>query len=67
MTKMPDCFTVEKTPFGLYTSRSKDGKELVTSATEEACRAMTHFYLAGRQEGFTNKASRYDGVVNGKL
>jgi hypothetical protein len=67
MTKMPDCFTVEKTPFGLYTSRSKDGKELVTSATEEACRAMTHFYLKGLQDGFTKTESSYTSTVGGKL
>jgi hypothetical protein len=67
MKKMPDCFTVEKTPFGLYTSRSKDGKELVTSATEETCRAMTHFYLKGLQDGFTRTESSYTGTVGGKL
>ena len=64
---MPDAFTIEKTSYGLYTSYDKDGKELVTSLTEETCRAMTHFYLKGKQDKFTGKASRYDGVVSGKL
>ena len=65
--KMPDCFTVEKTSFGLYTSRSEDGKELVTSATEETCRAMTHFYLKGLQDGFTKAEFIYTSTVGGKL
>jgi hypothetical protein len=67
MKKTDDGFTVEKTVYGLYTSYDKDRKELVTSATEETCRAMTHFYLAGKQEGFTNNAAHYNSVVGGKL
>ena len=65
--KMPDCFTVEKTSFGLYISRSEDGKELVTSATEETCRAMTHFYLKGLQDGLPPVGTTYTGAVGGKL
>ena len=65
--KMPDCFTIEKTSFGLYISRSEDGKELVTSATEETCRAMTHFYLKSLQDGFTKAESSYTSTVGGKL
>ena len=67
MNKMPDCFTIEKTSFGLYISRSEKGKELVTSATEETCRAMTHFYLKGLQDGFTKAESSYASTVGGKL
>jgi hypothetical protein len=63
-----DDFTVEKTPHGLYTSCNKDGKPMVTSATEEQCRALTHFYLKGLQDGgFTTEAPSYAGVVAGKL
>jgi len=51
----------------LYTSRSEDGEPLVTSATEETCRAMTHFYLKCKQDKFTGEVSRYAGVVSGKL
>jgi hypothetical protein len=64
---MPDAFTIEKTSFGLYTSVSKDGKPLVTSATEETCRAMTHFYLKNLQDGFTKAESSYNSTVGGKL
>ena len=51
---MPENFTVKKTPYGLYTSVDLDGKELVTSATEHQCTAMTHFYLQGLQETKTS-------------
>jgi hypothetical protein len=64
---MPDAFTIEKTSFGLYTSVSKDGEPLVTSATEEICGAMTHFYLKGLQDGFTKTESSYTSTVGGKL
>ena len=52
-----DNFTVKKTPYGLYTSVDLDGKELVTSATEHQCTAMTHFYLQGLQEAKASYAT----------
>ena len=67
MKKTDDGFTVEKSSFGLYTSHSKDGEPLVTSATEETCRAMSHFYLKGLQDGFTKTESCYTSTVGGKL
>jgi hypothetical protein len=67
MRKTDDGFTVGKTSFGLYTSRSEDGEPLVTSATEETCRAMTHFYLKGKQDGFTKTESSYTSTVGVKL
>jgi hypothetical protein len=54
---MPENFTVKKTPYGLYTSVDLDGKELVTSATEHQCFAMTHFYLQGLQEAQASYAT----------
>jgi hypothetical protein len=47
---MPDSFTVEKTPQGLFTSKDLEGNKLVSSATEHQCRELTHFYLKGVQE-----------------
>ena len=64
---MPDAFTIEKTSFGLYTSVSKDGEPLVTSATEEICGAMTHFYLKGLQDGLPPVSTTYTSTVGGKL
>lgn len=64
---MPDAFTIKKTSYGLYTSYDKDRKELVTSSTEETCRAMTHFYLKKLQDGFTKTESCYTSTVGEKL
>ncbi len=47
---MPDNFTVEETPQGIFTSKDLDGNKLVSSATEHRCREMTHFYLKDLQE-----------------
>jgi hypothetical protein len=35
--------------------------------TEEQCIAATRWYLKAKQEGFTDQAATYDGVVGGKL
>jgi hypothetical protein len=35
--------------------------------TEEQCISATRWYLKQRQEGFTDDARTYDGVVGGKL
>jgi hypothetical protein len=35
--------------------------------TEEECIRATRWYLKARQEGFTEQAATYDGVVGGKL
>ena len=68
MKKTDDGFTVKKTPYGLYTSVDLDGKELVTSATESQCAAMTHFYLKNLQEEKANYTeATYSGTVGGKL
>jgi hypothetical protein len=61
-----DAFYVEKKRWGTYQSYDKNGKELVTSLSEEQCISATRFYLKGRQEGFT-ESETYEGVVGGKL
>jgi hypothetical protein len=63
-----DTFAIEKSPWGTYRSYDKEGKELITSLTEELCLEATRFYLKGRQEGWDSLAcSTYDGEVGGKL
>lgn len=61
------CFTVDKARWGTWRSFDKEGKEILTSLTEEQCVAATRWYLKARQEGFTENAATYDGVVGGKL
>ena len=60
-------FTVDKAKWGTWRSFDADGKELVTSSTEEACINATRCYLKWKQEGFTKEATSYDGTVGGKL
>ena len=63
-----DCFYVEQKAYGLWDSTDKDGKNIVTSLTEEECVKATRFILQGRQEGFDNTTQKtYDSFVGGKL
>lgn len=62
------CFTVDKARWGTWRSFDKDGKEIITSLSEEQCIAATRWYLKAKQEGeFTGPETTYDGVVGGKL
>lgn len=61
------CFTVDKARWGTWRSFDKDGKEILTSLTEEECVRATRWYLKARQDGFTDTAATYDSVVGGKL
>jgi uncharacterized lipoprotein NlpE involved in copper resistance len=61
------CFTVDKARWGTWRSFDQEGKPIITSLTEEECIAATRWYLKQRQEGFTEQATTYDGVVGGKL
>jgi hypothetical protein len=62
-----NAFTVDEASWGTWRSYDSEGKGLVTSLTEEACINATRSYLKWKQDGFTENASSYDGVVGGKL
>jgi hypothetical protein len=63
-----EAFYVEETPYKLWHSFDKDGKQLVTSLTKELCISATRFYLKGVQEGWSQDgSSKYEGTVGGKL
>jgi hypothetical protein len=61
-----DIFYVKQQRWGTWISYDKENKALVTSLTKEQCVSATHFYLKGRQEGFS-ESKTYDGQVGGKL
>jgi hypothetical protein len=61
------CFTVDKARWGTWRSFDSEGKGILTSLTEEECIRATRWYLKAKQEGFTEQAATYDGVVGGKL
>ncbi len=62
------CFTVDKARWGTWRSFDSEGKEIITSLTEEQCIAATRWYLKGLQEGFEDdNAVAHEGTVGGKL
>jgi len=61
-----DAFCTEQKKYGLWYSKDKDGNQLVTALTEDACIRATRFYLKGIQEGWPETTS-YEGTVGGKL
>ena len=62
-------YSIKKTRYGLYTSITDDGTEMVTGLTEDAVRFVTdeiHIpVLDGTYNGFTSQAR--SSVVEGKL
>ena len=61
-----DAFCVKKAKF-LWQSFDKENNSLVSALTEQQCIAGTRFYLKGKQEGWPEEATKYDGEVEGKL
>ena len=61
------CFTVDKARWGTWRSFDSEGQGILTSLTEEECIRATRWYLKAKQEGFTDQAATYEGVVGGKL
>ena len=62
-------YTIVKTRFGLYTSVTTDGEEMVTGLTEEGVRFCTdHIHIPVLQNTFDGYTSNpRSGVVFGKL
>lgn len=62
---MTPSFTVQRQPWGTYTSVDEAGNKLLTSLTEELCRNATEWYLSNK--GGSEDEVPYDSVVKGKL
>jgi len=63
-----DCFRVYKTRFGVWQSETKEGRNIITSLTEESCISATRFQLKGEQDGWNSQDQvSYEGTVGGKL
>jgi hypothetical protein len=61
-----DAFRVEQTRWKTWRSYTKEGKEMITSLTEELCVNTTRWYLKCLQEGFP-ETKTHEGTVGGKL
>jgi len=64
-----DAFRVYKRRSGLYSTVTKDGREMLTGLTEESTIRMTRWHLKCEQDGTLDEHSRVigDATVGGKL
>lgn len=64
-----DVFYVWETRFGLYTTMTKQGRNMLTGATKDGVVNMTRWHLKCEQEGTLEQYTRVVGsaVVSGKL
>jgi hypothetical protein len=64
-----DVFYVWKTRFGLYSSMTKEGRNMLTGGTKEGVISMTRWHLKCEQEGWPEGSVRVVGssTVGGKL
>jgi len=64
-----DVFYVWTTRFGLYTSMTKEGRKMLTGATEDGVIGMTRWHLQCEQDGTLEQYTRVvnNGIVGGKL
>ena len=64
-----DCFYVWETRFGLFSSKTKEGRGMLTGAVRESVILMTRWHLKCEQEGTLEQYTRVvgDSYVSGKL
>lgn len=64
-----ECFYVWKTRYGLYSTMTKEGRQMMTGATKDAVTVMTRWHLKCEQEGTLHLYTRVVGsaIVSGKL
>ncbi|ABA47041.1 gp72 [Synechococcus phage syn9] len=64
-----DVFYVWETRFGLYSTMTKDGRNMLTGGTKDGVIIMTRWHLKCEQDGSLDDHSRVvnSGVVEGKL
>lgn len=64
-----DCFRVWETRFGLWSSETKEGRQMLTGLHKDNIIMMTRWHLKCEQEGWPEGSVRIvnSGVVGGKL
>ena len=64
-----ECFYVWETRYGLYSTMTKEGRQMMTGATKDGVSVMTRWHLKCEQEGTLHLYTRVVGsaVVSGKL
>lgn len=64
-----ECFYVWETRYGLYSTMTKEGRQMMTGATKDSVTVMTRWHLKCEQDGTFEKYTRVvnSGEVSGKL
>jgi hypothetical protein len=64
-----DVFYVWETRYGLYSSMTKQGRQMMTGATKDGVVTMTRWHLKCEQDGTLEQYTRVvgDAFVGGKL
>ena len=64
-----ECFYVWETRYGLYSTMTKKGRQMMTGATKDGVTLMTRWHLKCEQEGWPEGSVRVVGssIVSGKL
>jgi len=64
-----DCFYVWETRFGLFSTMTREGRQMLTGGTKDGVIEMTRWHLKCEQEGWPPGSVRVvnNGVVGGKL
>ena len=64
-----DVFYIWETRFGLYSTMTKQGRQMLTGGTKDGVISMTRWHLKCEQEGWPEGSVRVVGsaVVGGKL
>jgi len=64
-----DCFYVWETRFGLFSTMTKEGRNMLTGGVKDNVIVMTRWHLKCEQEGWPDGSVRVvnSGVVDGKL
>ena len=64
-----DVFYVWETRFGLFSTMTREGRQMLTGPTKEAAVEMTRWHLKCLQDGTLDEYTRVvnSGVVGGKL
>ena len=64
-----EVFYIWKTRYGLYSSMTKQGRQMMTGATKDGVTVMTRWHLKCEQDGTLEQYTRVvgDSFVGGKL
>ena len=64
-----EVFYVWKTRYGLYSSMTKQGRQMMTGATKDGVALMTRWHLKCEQDGTLEQYTRVvgDAFIGGKL